>query len=155
MAGTNLITCRQALIAALTALAVPAGLLDGVTVDYSYVGKRHSGTREYLFGGTSEGSVSLAAMQGGSRVKREETPNWPLTIYVTKPGEETTEDADVRAVAIGAVLENYVALNVTLGGSITGLLKATIPSWSLTSWVDDDAAYAVLTYQVEFHSYLS
>jgi hypothetical protein len=159
MAGTNLIVCRQRLISDLQAMVGPSGALGpDVVVDYSYVAKHHESTAEYICGGNSEGAVSASAMQGGGRLKREESPDWPLAIVVTRKGEETTEDADVRAVAIGAVIENHLARYPRLeanAAAITGLLKATITAWSLNSWPTDDAVHAQLTYTIQFDSYLT
>ena len=155
MAGTNIVAARQALIAALRALAVPEGPLEGVKVDYSYVGKYAGANREYIYGGgSSESQVELAAMRNNGRVKREEDPSWSLTLEVFKAGEETHEAGDVRVVALGAVVEDYVAFTPDLGGGVSGLLKTTVVAHSLESYVDDEGSYSRLTYQLRFHSYL-
>jgi len=155
MAGTNIVAARKALIAALQGMTGQGAPLGNAVVDYSYVGKHHDGTREYIFGGSSDGSTSLSAMQGGGRVKREETPDWTLSIYITTPGESTTEVADERAVELGVVVEDYLAANMQLDGTVTGLLKAIVTGWSLTSWPDDSGCSAVLAYNLQFHSYLT
>lgn len=154
MAGTNIVAGKVALMTALQALAVPAGSLEGVRVDYSYVGKHDDGTREYVYGGgTADAQVDAAAMKGSGRLKRTEDTDWSLTVKVFKPGEQTAEAAETRAAAIGTVIENYLAANPTL--SVTGLILARIRGWSLTSTGDDDGTYAALTYSIAFESYLT
>jgi hypothetical protein len=154
MAGTNIIVCRSALITALEGLQ--ATTLAGVNVSYSYVAKKADlGSREYIYGGPkSSASDEPAAMRGSGRVKREENPDWTLHIRVVKPGEETTLASDTRAVAILTVVENYLAANHTLNG-LTGLLKAVITGWELTSWADEKQTYSEIDLALMFESYLT
>lgn len=150
MAGTAIVAARQALVAALDALSA----LDGIPVSYSYAAKLADGSnREFIYGGgSSEATVAQSAMKGPTgRIKRDESATWALHVMVVKPGEVTTEAGDARAVAIGTVIENYIAANPTLGGTV---LFARISSWSLTSNFDDDATYSLLSYSIAIESYL-
>lgn len=118
-------------------------------VGYSYVGKTDAGSREYIFGGSrSDGSVTLSAMAGGERIKREESAEWNLHIQVVIPGEETHEASDARATEIGTAVENFLASNWTLG--VAGLMKVTVTGWTLVGGNDDDGARSTLTYSLSF-----
>lgn len=152
MAGTKILAARKALIAAIGIL--PA--LDGVKVSYSYVAKLADlANREYVYGGPkSDAHVERSAMKGSARVKRLESVSWDLHVRVARPGQETTEEGDTRAVEIGTDIEEYLAANWTLGG-VDGLVHAHIESWSLASWTDEKQSYSELDYRIEFVSYLT
>lgn len=152
MAGINIVTVRVAVITALQGLTGTGEGLEGVTVDYGYVGKHDDATREYLYGsGNSDAGLALAAMADGERIKRTERATWALIIRVTKLGQETTQTADQRAAEIGAVVENYIAANWREGGA----LVVSFTGFNLNSWVDPDGAHAVLTYALTAESYLT
>jgi hypothetical protein len=156
VAGSNAHAARVALIAALAALTDPGEDLAGVAVAYSYNSRLLDAShREIVYGGKMAGPVGLAAMKGSARLKREEQVGLDLHIEVTTPGEETTSAADARCAAIGLVVENYLATNPTLGGTVPGLLKATVDNLECDGFPDDDAAFAMWTYRIVFHSYLT
>lgn len=146
MAGTNAAAAKKALIDLLAAL--PA--LDGVQVAYSWPGR--SVERECIYAGRVTGPVQLAAM-GGTRVSRQEDLVLNLHIVVDKVGQEDLEASDVRACALGAIVEELVAGNPTLG--VSGLKVASIVGVDLDGGTDDETAEAVLTYQVGLKSHLS
>lgn len=155
MAGTIAYAAKARVIALLQA---EVGLQGAETkISHSYDGKLHAAYREYLYAGKVSGNVTLAAMKGGSgvRIRRQEQLSMPLHIMVSKPGEETTEAAEARAVALGAYVEEVIALDPLLGSTVTGLLKATIDDLDLDSGVDDDGAFADLTYTIGFMSHIT
>lgn len=148
MAGSNIVAVKRQLIAVLP------GLL-GVVGDYSYVGSHHDGERDYLYlGNRASGPTTAAAMAGGTRFVREEHLDFSLAIVSRTPGEETVEAAEARVVELGALAEEYLAANWTLGGGIEGLLKVQIMSAELESAVDDDGASALLTLSLRADSHV-
>lgn len=152
MAGTIAYAAKARVIALLQA---EVGLQGPETkISHSYSGKLHAAFREYLYAGKVSGPVQLAAMKGASRIRRQEQLSMPLHIMVSKPGEETTETAEARAVALGVYVEEAIALDPLLGSTVTGLLKATIDDLDLDSGVDDDGAFADLIYTIGFMSHI-
>lgn len=153
MAGINAPASKLALITALQGLTGSGEDLEGVTVGYSYEPKLHAATREYVFFASKTSSRGLVlAMRGSGRIKREEDAGTTLSVRVTQPGKQSTQDVETRCAAIGAVIENYVAANHTLG--VTGLRKAVITGYELTSYATDTEAVGELDYQMSFDSYL-
>jgi hypothetical protein len=144
MAGSNIVAVKRHIIATLP------GLL-GIVGDYSYVGKRHDGEREYLYlGSRASGSVAVAAMAGGGRFARAEELSFSLALAVRTPGEETVEAVEARAVELGTAVEEFLAGNWTAG--IPGLMKLTITAVELESGIDDDGADTTLTYTLQANS---
>jgi hypothetical protein len=147
MAGSNIVAVKRRIIAELP------GLL-GIVGDYSYVGKRHDGEREYLYlGDKASGSVTAAAMAGGTRFARSEELGFSLAIVVRINGAETSEETEARAVELGAGAEEYLAGNWTTD-AIPGLLKLVITATELESGVDDTGATSLLTYTLQAHSHV-
>lgn len=152
MAGINVVAAKSALITALDGLT--SSTLSGWVVSYSYVGKLHQANRKYLFfDSNSGGPLELSAMKGSARLKREETATAKLCLRLTTPGQETGEANEVAIAAAGAVVENYLAANPTL--SVSGLLKATVESFSLITSVLDTEVKSDLDYTIQFDSYLT
>lgn len=130
--------------------ALPA--LAGVTVSY---GLPRDVPREVVYGGALAGSVTLAAMRGSGRIKREENLSLQLHIRVRMPGQATAEAGDVRAVEIADAIAEYIAANPTLGG-VADLLLASVEQVDMESGaVDDDGVTSLLTLQVALKSYLT
>ncbi len=152
MAGTNAAAAKKALIDALDALTGTGGSLADVQVAYSFPGRTLQ--REVIYGGVAAGPLELSAMRGSGRVKRIERPLLELHILVTDPGHDTTEVTDARAAEIGAVIEELLAADPTIGG-VAGLKAAVAVGLELDGGVDDDGAESVLTYRIELLSYLT
>lgn len=148
MAGSNIYNAKVALLAAIDAL--PA--LDGVTVGWSYSGKAHGSTREYIYLGSASGPVTAGAMAAGGRYLREESPVLQLHVLVEKLGQETTQTAEARAIELGTAVEEYLAANWTLG--VAGLLAARVVDEELDSAVDDDGAQAIYTLGIQLTSHV-
>lgn len=150
MSGTVAAAAKAQLLGTSGVLSGLAGM-SGVTVSYSLP---RDVPREIVYGGQVSGPVSLAAMQGGARIKRQEDLTLHLHIRVYKPGQSTTEASDTRAAAISTVIEEYIAANPTLGG-VADLKKAAAEAVELDGFVDDDGATSTLTLTVGLMSYLS
>lgn len=150
MSGTVAAAAKAQLLGTSGVLAGLAGM-SGVTVSYTMP---RDVPREVVYGGQVSGPVSLAAMAGGARIKRQEDLTLHLHIRVYKLGQATTEASDTRAAAISTVIEEYIAANPTLGG-VTDLKKASVEAVELDGFVDDDGAGSTLTLTVGLLSYLS
>lgn len=152
MAGTNVAAAKSALVDALVALTGTGLALDGVQVAYSFPGRTLQ--REVIYGGAAIGPVELSAMRGAAgRVKRVERPTLELHVLVTDPGHDTTRETDARASEIGAVVEELIAGDPTIGG-LAGLKSAVVVGMELDGGADDDGAESILTYRIELFSYL-
>jgi hypothetical protein len=148
--GINVVAGKQALVAAL------ADTLPDCTVGYSYVGKLHAGARDYVYlGNSTEAEVALAAYRNetSGRYRRQEEAPVEVCVNITRKGESTAEAGEVRAAEVGALIENYIASNPTLG--VPGLLIAKIVGFKLNSTADDDGTYTNLDYSVLFQSDLT
>ena len=77
----------------------------------------------------------------------------PAGIAKDQPGGDTV-DTDTRAVALGAVIEDTLATNPTLG-NVPGLLYGGIASAELDYLADDDSMSSLLSYEIAFRSRLT
>jgi hypothetical protein len=155
MSGTIAAAAKKQLVGTSNVLvAVLAGFTGDDAVKVAYDDPKDK-PRRVVFGGQVAGPVQLSAMRGSARIKREENLNLNLFIRVYEPGHETTETTDTDAVAISALIENYIAANNTLGG-VTDLLKASVEGFSLDSFLTDDGgATSIVTLTLSLHSFLS
>lgn len=151
MSGTVAAAAKAALLGTTNVLSALPGLA-GVTIAYS--APTRDVPREVIYGGNLSGPVTLSAMRGGTRMKRQEDLSLRLHIRVYEPGNATTQATDARATAICTVVEEYIAANTTLG-DVTGLLAATVESVSLDGWLDDDGATSVLDLSIALKTYLT
>lgn len=148
MATSNARAVKAKIITDLTALAIPSGSLDGVQVAYA---QPRNIDRQWIYGGKVTVDQEISSGRTGADTTREETATILLHIRAFMPGA-TCEDAETRALVIGAVLEGYFA---TTGPVVTGLLDASVAGWELDSDYDDDAALADLTYQIRTQSWIT
>lgn len=146
MAASNAQAVKAAIITALQALQ--GTTLAGVQVEYSFP---RDLMRECIYGGRIQGNQEIGAGRSSGNTSRDERVVILLHLRVSKPGG-TCADAEARALAIGAVVEGYLAANTP---SATGLLDASIDSFDLDSDIDDDGAYALLTYRIQTQSYIT
>lgn len=148
MSGTNAKKAKKVLIDLLKATP-PAN----TKVDYGYLGKSDSASRNYLWGGKVTFQHSYAALTAG-RKPREESLVVELHLSVYLPGGdyETTDDT---ATTIGVVIEDLFANDPQLAGAIPGLRYAGIQGGDMENSADDDGVETHMTYQVLFHSRLS
>lgn len=149
MAGTNAVAIKRALVAVLA--AAPA--LEGVQVLYS--GAVPDLEREAIYLGKATWTQRAAAMRSGGRLPRQEELVLEVHLFIALPGS-TPEEAEVRAQELGTVLEETLAddpAGVAL--SVAGTKLALVTAGELASEADDDAAYALLKYQLAFTSILN
>lgn len=147
MASTNAPALKAALVTVLQAA------LGTVRVDYTYNGRLAE--REYVYLGAASGPHQPMAFRNGARLVRQEDLTLTLHIEVRIPGGDPAT-TDARAVAIGQLVEETVANDPSLGGTVTGLLAAFVTHMDLTSgFVDDAVAASVLTYQISAQSKLA
>lgn len=130
---------------------VLVGLLDPVKVAYSLP---RDIPREVVYGGTVIGTTILAAFSGGVRMKRTEDLTCLLHVRVYKPGAQTAETSEARALEIGTAISTYIAENPTFGG-LAELKSATVAGVELDSWIDDDGAGCTLDLGIALMSYLT
>jgi hypothetical protein len=147
MAGTNAVVAKRALVALMQA----APGLEGVQVTYGFPKEP---LREFVYCGRASSTVSpLRFRANGARLPRDEELTVDLIVTVIAPGG-TTEDAEARAVEIGTVVEEAIALDTQLS-QMPGLMIALVTGGTLDGDFDDEEAGARLIYQVHFRSELT
>src|SRR5262245_45563541 len=118
MAGSVVVAARQALVALL--VARPG--LSGVQVTYSWPGDDVA-QRERVFTGRSQAEHAQASLRSGRRF-RNEAATFDVLIQVESLNQ-TIEQTEQRAVALGLEVEECVADNKYLGG-VAGLNWAVV-----------------------------
>lgn len=147
MAASRVVAVRSALIDALAALAS----LDGVVVEYAW--RFGSTDRERIFTGRARATHGPASLKSG-RTHRNERMTFDLVVLVEKV-DGTQEEADERALVLGAVVEEYVADNNTLGGTVSGLNWITVSGVELNGLANDRGHLAELTYSLTYDARLT
>lgn len=148
MSGTVAAATKAKLVGRSNVLTAVVG--SSVKVSYKFV---RDVSRKFVYGGHIGGPVDLSAMKGGgsNRVRRQEELSLQLFVRVYEPGDGTGEDADAEAAAIATLIEEYVAANTTLDGSITGLKGIYESAFDLAPFTEDEGSgsVAVLTFTVK------
>lgn len=151
MAGTNAVAARQAVIAKIRALEIPAA--GGGTVQVAYAWPGNAAEREVVHGSNPVTfDQAPAAFRGGGRCPRDEEVTVPVCVVVRALGGDV-EETDVRAAEIGTVIEEDVAADPTLADA-PNLKLARIDGGDLVHDFDDDGAVSVLTYHFILRSRL-
>ncbi|HYQ63557.1 hypothetical protein [Actinophytocola sp.] len=147
MAGTNARRAKRALLDSVASWLAADETTTEVTVTYGYRGHEHG--RELVHTDRVFGQQSYPVMGGSrARFKRDETLTIKLNVVVDIPGGDQDE-AEARATAIGAVIENNIAATASLAGYEPGeVIWVGVTAVDLDSDADDDGALAVLTYDV-------
>lgn len=148
MAGTNVAAAKVALLSVLQGAASPT-----TTVEYAYSGKGDGQARQYVWLGKATVQQDYAALTAG-RKPREEVCVIDVHVSAYKPGG-TVQDADAAVIALGLVLENAIANDPQLGGTVTGLRYAGIEGGDLEYAIDDEGVASLMTYHVTFKSRLN
>ncbi|GLY55218.1 hypothetical protein [Lentzea sp. NBRC 102530] len=148
MAGTNAVKAKKAVIDLLTTTFEGTG----VQVSYHYPGRVPM--RELVHAGRAEGSHAFHAMKGGRpQHARQETITFRLMVVVERPGADPY-DVELRCVEIGEEIENALSTAFSVGG-VPGLELIRVTGVDVDSDVDDEGAFAVLTYDVTTVSVLT
>lgn len=145
---SNAQAVKAGLITTLAALTDPSEALDGVQVTYSAPSKIERAT---IYGGRIDVDQTIVSGRASGSTTREERATILLHVRVYRVGG-TPAEAEAAAVAIAAVVEDYLA---TTTPSVTGLLNAEVTGWALDSDEDDDGALAVATLQVRTESHIA
>lgn len=153
MAGSNAVPFKRAFLALLkTALATAGAGGTQIRVDDAYNGKLVE--REYVYFGHITGPHEPLAFRNGGRLPRLEELTVNLHVEAVVPNGNTT-DSDTRVVAIGQVVEETLANDPTLGGTVTGLLGAWMSHTELTSfYMEDGKAASAAVFQISVQSKL-
>ena len=133
MPGTSAVAVKKAIIG----LLADDPRLRGVQVAYSWPGR--DAEREFICGGRFE----FTQQREGYGRAREENLTIDLFVTARKLGG-TVEDAETRAVELGAIVEDVIGANPHL----VGVKVAGIAGGDSNSGFDDDTAVCELAYHV-------
>jgi hypothetical protein len=148
VSGTSAVVIKRALLAKVR--AAPVIVADEVQTGYGPP-LRDGIRRECVYLGRVTFNHKAMAFKGaGARLARDEQGVASVHLYVCLPGS-TEEDAEDRIQVLGAAVEEEIASDPRLGGA----LLVTVSGGELDSWMDDDAAYAGMTYRVAYRSQLT
>jgi hypothetical protein len=149
MAGSNAVAAKAAILAGLQAAMAAGDGLSEVQVAYLWPGRTLE--REGVYGGKIHMDHEYLAFRPGVRMPRKETATIAWVVEVRHLAADEPADADERALVLGAVLENLIAADPTLGGVVK---NAAITSIDLDNVIDDDALTSIVTYEVTVLSQL-
>lgn len=147
MAGSVVVALRQAIVAGLQA----EESLSGVQIGYGWPGDDLA-EKETVFLNRPRGLHDPASLKSG-RTFRNEAGELDLVVRVEKVGG-TAEEADDRALAIGALVEEFIADN-TDSLVVTGLLWVRVASWSIANLYNDRGRLTELTYTLQWRARLT
>ncbi len=141
MAGTTAAAFKAALKSSLMAY----GPLSGIQVVYGQdVEARKTGC--IRLGAVEDAGVAPTGLKAGRR-RREE--DYVLHVIVEVIGTAGGPEAnEARAVTLGTAVEEFLADNPALSGSVPGLLFAVVSGFSMETSETTDGARTVLDYSV-------
>lgn len=146
MAGTNAVRAKKSLLAGIETLLAGEPTTDEVKVTYAYRGHEHE--RELVHGGRVFGPQDYPVSSGIGEFPRDEDLTIKLYVVVDIPGGDQ-EEVEERAVAIGTLIETWIATTAELPGFDPGEITSVgINAIDLDSDADDDGALASLDYDV-------
>lgn len=151
MSSSRIQLVRSAVTNGLKALAVTGQPLDGVLVSYAW--KVNAQDRERIFTNRARGETPPAALRSG-RNFRAETGRFDLVVRVESVGG-SPEDADTRALALGLVVEEYLADRKSNGLGVSGLQTLVVEGWDLLNAMSDNGSLTELTYHVRYTARLT
>ena len=114
--------------------------------------------REHVYTGRSRAATPPAAMRSG-RNTRNESGTFDLNVMVravasADPDMDPAYQAELRAEAIGAACEDWLADRKSNELGVTGLLSLVVESWEADYAKGDNAMNAIRTYVVRWTSRL-
>jgi hypothetical protein len=140
MATSNAVAAKKAILELVRIRGV------AYQVEYS---PPNSVEREGLYGGRIDMAQEISAGRGSQGfTTRDEDGSIAFHYHSYLPGG-TCEEAEERALEMGVDLEEVLALTTP---DVPALLNASVTGYELTSYANDEAAWAVLTYQVRIVS---
>lgn len=140
MATSNAVAAKKAILDLIRARGVE------YQVEYS---QPSTVDREGFYGGRIDMGQEISAGRGSQGLTtRDEDGTIAFHYHSYQPGS-TCEEAEERALEMGADLEEVLALTTP---DVAGLLDASVSGYELNSYANDEAAWAVLTYQVRIRS---
>lgn len=142
MAGSTMVDFKSTLVTALAAL--PA--MSGVKVSFADPGE--TALKENVWCGRIRDNEHEAVALKSGRRRREE--NYTVDVFVEVTGTRlTVETAETRALALGLALEEYLADNPKLDGTVSGLLFAVVSGMELSSVESTDGPHTRLTVSID------
>lgn len=108
--------------------------------------------REHVYTGRSRADAPPAGMRSG-RNTRNETGHFDLTVMVRAVAGDPYE-AELRAEAIGAEVEDWFAARKSNELGVTGLLSLVVESWEADYAKTDNGTAALRSYVVRWTSRL-
>lgn len=108
--------------------------------------------REHVYTGRSRAETPPAGMRSG-RNARNESGIFDLNVMV-RAVSGNAYDAELRAEAIGAEIEDWLADRKSNELGVTGLLSLVVESWEADYAKGDNAMHALRTYVVRYTSRL-
>lgn len=138
---------RKAVVAG---LAARAGL-SGVQVTYGWPGADVA-ERERIFTNNPRGTHAPASLRTG-RVYRDEQMEFDIVLQVEGVGK-SAQEADERAVVLGAEIEEYVADNAGSLG-VAGLNWFRMARVEMNNLYNDRGALSEITYTVAYQARLT
>lgn len=125
-------------------------LLADVLVTYSW--DPDARDREQVFTMRPRGEQSPSSLKAG-RTFRDETGRFQIVVHVELVGGDA-EEADDRAIALGRVVEEFVADNKNSLG-VPGLNWIVMESWEMNGGPSDRAFISQLVFTVRYNARLT
>lgn len=152
MPSTKVVAVRLAIRDGLRSALATAERDGGqLQVEYGWPGDDKA-ERERVFTNVPRGKHDTAALAAGRR-KRDEKAQLDVVIQVRYDGG-AAEDADLRAIAIGQLVEEWVGDNKN-GAIVAGVSELLVDSWRLDNLYGDQGALTELTYTVTWRARLT
>jgi len=158
MAGSIVTDVKQAIVTGLTTAFAALADFNGTTaperkvaVAYGYDAATQAAER--VFTGRSRADTPPAALRSG-RNYRDEAGFFDLIVLVAYVGGNASQAED-RSLAIGQVVEEWIADRKSNELGVTGLQTLRIDGWDLTPLFNDRGHMAELTYRLRWTARLT
>ena len=159
MAGSIVVALKAAVVSGLTTHLASLAEFNGTTspernvaVAYAYDLRTHDAER--VFAGRARAETPSAAMKAGRNFRLERDSSFDLIVLVGYVGG-SAQDAEARALAIGAEIEGWIADRKNNELGVTGLIGVSVDGWDLVHLMNDRGHMAELTYRVTWRARLT